>query len=237
MLQPEAGLSSVCSSKQQPLLPQPPSTQSMPRKPIVPLPLSKQHSSHISRDTSEWGPTSFWPGEALVQVKDDFLHKVLNVTVLRAPHEHHPVMGEALHSGFLPHLGSVAQLQFHLNGTLERDTHNREAKAELGLHGGARGHKPHCTKRRRGQGREEPRRAKRWARIATECGRTHELGRAIKRGARGVGNEKVSQSPLLGRVEGRGGGGCTSPAAYATIQGRAGFKRKKYNLPPPLMHE
>lgn len=53
-----------------------------------------------------------------MQVEDDFLHKVLNVTVLRAAHEHHPVVGEALHCGFLPHLGAVPQLQLHLHGTL-----------------------------------------------------------------------------------------------------------------------
>lgn len=63
-------------------------------------------------------PTSFRPGEALVQVKDDFLHKVLNVAVLGASDEHHPVMGEALHGGFLPDLGPVPQLQLHLDGAL-----------------------------------------------------------------------------------------------------------------------
>lgn len=62
--------------------------------------------------------TSFRPGEALVQVKDDFLHKVLNVAVLRPSDKHHPVVGEALHGGFLPDLGSVSQLQLHLDGTL-----------------------------------------------------------------------------------------------------------------------
>lgn len=53
-----------------------------------------------------------------MQVEDDFLHKVLYVTVLRAAHEHHPVVGEALHGGFFPHLGAVPQLQLHLHGTL-----------------------------------------------------------------------------------------------------------------------
>lgn len=53
-----------------------------------------------------------------MQVEDDFLHKVLNVTVLRAAHEHHPVVGEALHGGFFPHLGAVPQLELHLHGTL-----------------------------------------------------------------------------------------------------------------------
>lgn len=63
-------------------------------------------------------PTSFWPRKAFVQVEDDFLHKVLYVTVLRTAHEHHPVVGEALHGGFFPHLGAVPQLQLHLHGTL-----------------------------------------------------------------------------------------------------------------------
>lgn len=67
-----------------------------------------------------------------MQVEDDFLHKVLNVTVLRAAHEHHPVVGEALHCGFLPHLGAVPQLQLHLHGTLragggETAVNNRKA--------------------------------------------------------------------------------------------------------------
>lgn len=53
-----------------------------------------------------------------MQVEDDFLHKVLYVTVLRTAHEHHPVVGEALHGGFFPHLGAVPQLQLHLHGTL-----------------------------------------------------------------------------------------------------------------------
>lgn len=53
-----------------------------------------------------------------MQVEDDFLHKVLDVTVLRAAHEHHPVVGEALHGGFFPHLGAVPQLELHLHGTL-----------------------------------------------------------------------------------------------------------------------
>lgn len=53
-----------------------------------------------------------------MQVEDDFLHKVLYVTVLRPAHEHHPVVGEAFHGGFFPHLGAVPQLQLHLHGTL-----------------------------------------------------------------------------------------------------------------------
>lgn len=63
-------------------------------------------------------PTSFWPREAVMQVKDYFLHKVLNVTVLRSSYKHHPVVGKTFHGGFLPHLGSVPKLQFHLNSTL-----------------------------------------------------------------------------------------------------------------------
>lgn len=53
-----------------------------------------------------------------MQVKDDFLHKVLNVAMLRPSDKHHPVVGEAFHGGFLPDLGSVSQLQLHLDGTL-----------------------------------------------------------------------------------------------------------------------
>lgn len=67
-----------------------------------------------------------------MQVEDDFLHKVLYVTVLRAAHEHHPVVGEALHCGFFSHLGAVPQLQLHLHGTLragggETAVNNRKA--------------------------------------------------------------------------------------------------------------
>lgn len=51
-------------------------------------------------------------------MKDDFLHKVLNVAVLGPSDEHHPVVGEALHGGFLPDLGPVPQLQLHLDGAL-----------------------------------------------------------------------------------------------------------------------
>lgn len=63
-----------------------------------------------------------------MQVKDDFLHKVLNVTVLGSSNKHHPVVGKPLHGGFLPNLGSVPQLQFHLNGTLARE---REREATM----------------------------------------------------------------------------------------------------------
>lgn len=51
-----------------------------------------------------------------MQVEDDLLHEVLDVAVLGPADEHHPVVGEALHGGFLPDLGSVPQLQLHLNG-------------------------------------------------------------------------------------------------------------------------
>lgn len=54
--------------------------------------------------------TSFWFGEAFVQVKNNFLHKVLNVAVLRSSDKHHPVVGEAFHSGFLSELGTVTKL-------------------------------------------------------------------------------------------------------------------------------
>lgn len=53
-----------------------------------------------------------------MQVKDNFLHKVLNVAVLRAPDEHDPVVREAFHGGFLSELGAVAEFEFHLDGAL-----------------------------------------------------------------------------------------------------------------------
>lgn len=83
--------------------------------------------------------TSFRPGEALVQVKDDFLHKVLNVAVLRPSDKHHPVVGEALYGGFLPDLGSVSQLQLHLDGTLRGK--RRGAAGERRAAGGNRPHR------------------------------------------------------------------------------------------------
>lgn len=45
-----------------------------------------------------------------MQPEDDLLHEVLDVTLLRATHEDHPVMGEALSGGLLTQLGSVPQL-------------------------------------------------------------------------------------------------------------------------------
>lgn len=61
----------------------------------------------------------FW--EALVQAEDDALHEVLDVTLLRAPHEHHPVVGEALRGRLLAQLGPVPQLQLHLHRALRGD--------------------------------------------------------------------------------------------------------------------
>lgn len=49
-------------------------------------------------------------GEAVMQPEDDLLHKVLDVTLFRATHEDHPVMGEALGGGLLAQLGTVPQL-------------------------------------------------------------------------------------------------------------------------------
>lgn len=57
------------------------------------------------------GPlTSFWFREAFVQVKNNFLHEVLNVAVLWSSDKHHPVVGEALHGGFLSDLGTMTKL-------------------------------------------------------------------------------------------------------------------------------
>lgn len=61
---------------------------------------------------------SFGPRKAFVQVEDDFLHKVLYFTVFWVTHKHHPIMGEALHGGLLPHLCMVPHLQLHLQGML-----------------------------------------------------------------------------------------------------------------------
>lgn len=80
--------------------------------------------------------TSLGPGEALVQVEDDLLHEVLDVAVLGPADEHHPVVGEALHGGFLPNLGSVPQLQLHLNGALRGEAAGGQRRA------GGRGRAP-----------------------------------------------------------------------------------------------
>lgn len=54
--------------------------------------------------------TSFWFREAFVQVKNNFLHEVLNVAVLWSSDKHHPVVGEAFHGGFLSDLGTMTKL-------------------------------------------------------------------------------------------------------------------------------
>lgn len=53
--------------------------------------------------------TSFWFGEAFVQVENNFLHKVLDVAVLWSTNKHHPVVGEAFHCGFLSNLGTMTK--------------------------------------------------------------------------------------------------------------------------------
>ncbi len=67
--------------------------------------------------------TSLGFRKALVQPEDDFIHKVLNVAVLRASHKHHPVVGEALRRHLLPQLGSVTQLKLYLNRALKTEKH------------------------------------------------------------------------------------------------------------------
>lgn len=62
--------------------------------------------------------TSFWLGKTFVQVKNNFVYKVLNVAVLWSSNKHHPIMGEAFHSRFLPDLGTMTKFQFHLDCTL-----------------------------------------------------------------------------------------------------------------------
>lgn len=54
-----------------------------------------------------------------MQMKHYFLHKVLDVGVLRPADKHHPVVCEALSGGFLPDLSAVPELQLHLNSTLQ----------------------------------------------------------------------------------------------------------------------
>lgn len=63
-------------------------------------------------------PTSLWSGEALMEVENHLVDEVLDVAVLRTADKHHPVMGEAFHRDFLPHLGTVTEFQLHLDGTL-----------------------------------------------------------------------------------------------------------------------
>lgn len=92
---------------------------------------------HNQPNTRFLSPTSFWPREALMQVKDDSLYKVLNVTMLRSSYEYHPIVGKTFHRGLLPHLGSMPKLQFHLNSTLEReserDNNEQERKTRIPL--------------------------------------------------------------------------------------------------------
>lgn len=45
---------------------------------------------------------------------------MLDLKLLRSTHEDHPVVGEALGSGLLSQLGTMPQLQLHLDRTLER---------------------------------------------------------------------------------------------------------------------
>lgn len=63
--------------------------------------------------------TSLWFREAFVQMKNHFLHKVLDVAVLWSSHKHHPVVGEPFHRGFLSDLGTMTKFQFHLHSTLQ----------------------------------------------------------------------------------------------------------------------
>lgn len=53
-----------------------------------------------------------------MEVENHLVDEVLDVAVLRTADKHHPVMGEALHRGFLPHLGTVTEFELHLDGTL-----------------------------------------------------------------------------------------------------------------------
>lgn len=77
-------------------------------------------------------PTSFLAQESFRASGRRLSTKCCGVTVLRTAHEHHPVVGEALHGGLFPHLGAVPQLQLHLHGTLragggETAVNNRKA--------------------------------------------------------------------------------------------------------------
>lgn len=56
-----------------------------------------------------------------MQVKNNFINKVLNVAVLWTSDKYHPIVGEAFDSGFLSDLGTVAKFQFHLNCTLTQN--------------------------------------------------------------------------------------------------------------------
>lgn len=57
------------------------------------------------------GPlTTLGLGEAVMQPKDHLLHEVLDVTLLGAADEHHPIVCEPLRGGLLAQLGPVSQL-------------------------------------------------------------------------------------------------------------------------------
>lgn len=69
--------------------------------------------SDIQWEVPGWGSgalTTLGLGEAVVQAEDHLLHEVLDVTLLRAADEHHPVVREALRGGLLAQLGPVPQL-------------------------------------------------------------------------------------------------------------------------------
>lgn len=59
--------------------------------------------------------TSLRFGETLMEIKYDFVHKVLDVTALWATHKHCPVMCEAIFCGSLSQNGRVAKLNLDLN--------------------------------------------------------------------------------------------------------------------------
>lgn len=67
-----------------------------------------------------------------MQAEDDFIHKVLDITVLRSSHKHHPVMSEALRCGLLTQLSSVAQLQLYLHRALRGEREWRMTGREKG---------------------------------------------------------------------------------------------------------
>ena len=55
-----------------------------------------------------------------MQVKNYFLHKVLNIAVLWSSDKHHPVVGKAFHCGFLSELGTMTEFEFYLNSPLPK---------------------------------------------------------------------------------------------------------------------
>ena len=54
--------------------------------------------------------TALGLGEAVVQPEDHLLHEVLDIALLGAADEHHPVVREPLRGGLLAQLGAVSQL-------------------------------------------------------------------------------------------------------------------------------